>query len=400
MTSQTAHPRPHPTRPHAAGRAGITLIEILVSLGVLAVGLVGVATMLPLALHQSREGVMEDRKAAAGRRAFREFQVRGMANPENWVGDLGIIPDQRGTHHVERAAYCLDPLGVAAATVDRSLAASVAYFPADAAAASVPVMARISLSAQPGRGTLAAFRNGNLTPVPMSLWQAEEVFTQQDDLIFTAPEEDVLPPAQDWLANGDVVVKRMSEGRYSWFATLLPDAAAANDPLQDLYHLSIVVTAERRPVVDIPAELRYVAEGASSSDPGQIAPVTVDFGGAELDRSDGILGVAYGGGDVTLKSPLPIRPRLGQWLMLSQSWQQRVGDRTMTQFDFRWYRVVASDSADERDPQDSSYRLPVTLRGADWQIRGPAWAVLVPRVVAVYEKTIRLESSSLWTRTE
>ena len=103
--------------------------------------------------------------------------------------------------------------------------------------------------------------------------------------------------------------------------------------------------------------------------------------------------------------------RQGQWVMLSGAVNTNTtGVWTVMH---KWYRVVAADSevaiddtgAPAMHPTSNTAWKNVTLAGPDW----PVWATtnqggvvntqvtIMPGVVAVFEKTIRLENSSLWT---
>jgi len=105
----------------------------------------------------------------------------------------------------------------------------------------------------------------------------------------------------------------------------------------------------------------------------------------------------YNGGDVVLHadSEDDLKMKEGEWLMLA-------GTNAALQTHFRWYRIQTADAG---PVEDTSVTPPVwtrdlTLFGQDWP-QAPLLtvhkAVWIPGVVAVYEKTIRLETSSLWT---
>src|SRR5262245_45820354 len=61
---------------HKFCRRGVTLMEVLISAGVTAVGLFGVLALVPLAAVQVGKGVQEDRKATVAKTAIAEFRTR------------------------------------------------------------------------------------------------------------------------------------------------------------------------------------------------------------------------------------------------------------------------------------------------------------------------------------
>ena len=94
-------------------RRGISLLEVLISMFVLAVGLMGVAALIPAGQHEIVEAAKLDNAAMLGRAAFRDMQVRGYLNPNGWrysptgatiqSTNRAIRPNRstiRGTNHV------------------------------------------------------------------------------------------------------------------------------------------------------------------------------------------------------------------------------------------------------------------------------------------------------------
>ena len=67
-------------------RRGVSLMEILISIGVILGGLVGVAALLPVGRSEIVQASRMDRAAACGRAVLHEVQVRGLADPSQWVG--------------------------------------------------------------------------------------------------------------------------------------------------------------------------------------------------------------------------------------------------------------------------------------------------------------------------
>ncbi len=65
----------------AEGRRGVTLLEVLISIFVMAVGLMGVAALIPIGTFAVSETTKADRSAAMGRAAIHEVRVRDMLEP-------------------------------------------------------------------------------------------------------------------------------------------------------------------------------------------------------------------------------------------------------------------------------------------------------------------------------
>ena len=296
---------------------GVTLIELMFAIGIMLVGLLGVAALIPLAGYEIGRGLTADRMSATGRNAVAEFDIRSMRRR-----DMHVYYDgSQFNPNPNQAAFCIDPLG---RTTIGNLAN--ARFPR---AGSGVWMPRISLRDQPG---------GQL----MGRVQAERLFVARDDLAVQRLSDPTLPPEQVY---GMPVSRRQYYGGFSWFATLVQESNNS-----DQYVLSVVVLEDR----DLQA-----AE--------QELPVTY-LGGS-------------GGGEVELAGQLDLRT--GNWLMLTAAPNR-----------FRWYRVM--NSMMDVDSNSNPIEF-VTLEGADIDSDFvPVSAVLVPGVVGVFEKTIRLEDTSLW----
>ena len=56
-------------------RRAISLLEVLISIGVLAIGLLGVVALIPIASQKAEQGARQNAIASYGRRAFREFAI-------------------------------------------------------------------------------------------------------------------------------------------------------------------------------------------------------------------------------------------------------------------------------------------------------------------------------------
>ena len=73
--------KPQASRLRPPGRRGLSLLEVLISMGILAVGLLGVAAMLPAGRFEMQKATNYDFAGMVGRSAFRDLKVRGYLNP-------------------------------------------------------------------------------------------------------------------------------------------------------------------------------------------------------------------------------------------------------------------------------------------------------------------------------
>jgi hypothetical protein len=179
-------------------RAGITLMEVLMSIGILSIGLASVVALIPAGGSQAKKAVIEDRRGALGANTIADVVNYGMLNPATW----SMIPT---------APYRLviDPLGNGS-------------FPSAAGLTAISV------------SNIAAGSN-----------VANLVFSAADDLVYvddaTKADPTTYPPVPKRTSDN---ARRLSEGDYSWLATLVPSGMAS--PSQ-FYTLSVVEFYRRPP---------------------------------------------------------------------------------------------------------------------------------------------------------
>lgn len=388
-------------------RRGVSLLEVLFSIGVIGIGLLGVIALYPLALGQIGTGMVADRSARAGQNAVEVFAARGMARPDQllWFRYSTTNPateepvDASTTDLLLRdgpnSGFLIDPMFVAVqrqtnnANYDARL---FPYYPRQPVPNPVtpsspypsnfdPRLRRVTLRSLPGTTSI------------MNAAQAELLFRSNDDLSFELPLDRNAPPDQIFGANN---ARRQYEGTISWMATLVPQLNITNSGTSpgELYQLSIIVFDRRDSSMAMDAQNERVVDVAAFHNAG------------------------LGGGDVTLgastTAELEVTP--GQWLMLMATPHAMVPGSGGTPNTpgvslFRWYRVI--DTEEEPHPGSSvfSWEREVVLQGSDWPktylddvdpdpsvvAPRPTRAVIVSNVVAVYERTIRLERSGLWT---
>ena len=410
------------------GRRGVTLLEIMFSIGVVMVGLLGVLALLPLAAHQAQKGLIANRAALAGRNALHEFEARGMRDPKTWMfyfpggGTPPAAPAQKGMYRMRPPgetplgwfrdpmtgewtfspatpqAVCIDPRFIAAnggfAQSSPYISSSFPYYELQPGMppANQPRMSRITLWS-------GVALPGTSTPRAMTTARANQVFVVDDDLMFDLPTDGTDEPNQifgsagadgrwgeagldddnngvvddsseaGWAGTDDVMTQRQYEGAFSWLATLAPES-------NDLYTLSVVVFYQRDATLDMNENSERLVQVAT------------------------FLNSGIGGGDVVLETR-PGRPQTdlelnpNDWLMLAAN-----------SFDgqkFRWYRVVAADT-EVTETNNGTWQRYATLSGPDWNriewlppaAIFPTQATIMNDIVAVYERVIRLESSVLW----
>jgi hypothetical protein len=322
-------------------RRGISLLEVLISIFVLAVGLLSVAALIPAGRHEIAQGSRLEYASMIGRAAFRDLKVRGMLNPQTWRDATGN-PLSPSPH----VAVAIDPLGVLA-----NYGNDFAYNPP----ALQPRLRRI---------TMPAFAQAAV---------ADSVFRSSVDLITEENPTSNLPPLQFWFrdpANTDPAtnhLRRASDGNYSWLATIVSDQT--RPALVGKVTVSVAVFHKR--IVTTPGEGEYVARAIPASSTSS--------------------GIGLGGGEVSLSGiPAAKTIKPGDWIMLTAQRLASLGGRTFTYDYYRWYRVVSAGN--KSGPFQN-----VTLAGTDWDetlLKAETWAYLFDNIVAVlavYEKNMTLE---------
>ena len=183
-------------------RAGITLMEVLISIGILAVGLTAVITIIPAAGSQAQKALTESNKANVGLAAIDDAITRGILSPP------GAPP------------FVVDPIGNAP-------------------------FAGLALESLSGLSPGTA---------------ADEVFRSQDDVVYTLENSGQEEPPQPLFYTGNA--KRLSEGVYSWLATLVPQGG-------ENYLLSVVSFHRREATAPVAYLVGEDANGNDSLDTGE-----------------------------------------------------------------------------------------------------------------------------------
>lgn len=370
-------------------RPGITLLEVLFAIGVVAVGLLGVATLMPVALYYMGKANLLERARVAGETAMEDFHVYGMGRP----GALVAYPASLGNNvalydpRVSGEPFAIDPRFVAingssvnnTATESRE-AILFPYVgppgppaPQPAPNFTWPRMRRVSLRAFP--------ESYNIAFSAMRSAHADAIFMSHDDLSFDIPADKTAPPIQRWSPSN---AQRVSEDNFSWMATAVPRGTKTG-AYCDEYTLSIVVFRARDATMEM-----------NSSNERVVDVTSFDGGGVS-------------GGEITVESDSleSLTLRTGDWLMLMGKYLVTDSQGNLsTSPVFQWYRVVGTN--EPVTGSNKAWKREVTLHGADWPVgpttyipqsnqTRPVFAALVSNVVTVYEQSIRLDATSLWT---
>lgn len=329
----------------AKNRKGISLLEVLMSMFILLIGLVGVGSMIPAGRFEIMQGVKLDYAAMVGREALRDMKVRGYLDPTQWRDHPTINPvylagsfaavsnsNSSSTYSSLTPAVAIDPLGLAAGFGTK--------FPSGAAGAN---LTRIYPSANVASAVLA-----------------DPVFRCSDDVMIMASTGKDLPPSQQLMASNS---KRSSFGNYSWLATVVtpPEQTAAGQvtvSVAVLYKrdLSTPANSESTATASVNATGEIVLSGFTSS---------------------------------------PIRPvKPGQWIMLMYSIPVASPPPGAPPLPFampatfsyaNWYRVVVADALNgtQQAITVAGQDIPTTAMGTT------AW--IVENVIGVTERRISLE---------
>ena len=392
-------------------RPGVTFLEVLFASGIAVFGLIGIASLIAVAGRQASDANSWSEGQSAARYALSDFVVRGYNNSASWAvfndqinhanlanhfvpyKSMGTsIPRNTnvpGVRTDNRHAVCIDPTFFFDATTADSITVNFPssqiyrpglfpyyqdnYNPLDPANPLTINAARLlRVSVQSHAGTL----------IPALV--ANRQFQLLDDLAITADNTDkTLPPERVFrVLSSGATGQGLSNGEYSWFATLCPreitspyDMTGTNYP-ENVSTLSVVVCKRRDRAFFVPAS-------------GQQGPlgervVTVISTGNFKGGSGGrvILSAAYDPLDPSVDVSDSLRP--GDWVMLCKE-QTIAAGGLMTIC--RWYRVLTVDA--ESTINGGAWERNVVLDGPDWAFDAyPTQATLVSGVVTVVERVV------------
>jgi hypothetical protein len=399
-------------------RPGVTLMEVLISTFVLAVGLLGLAALLPVGRMAIVETMKADRSGDCGRAALRNIKARRLLDPYPWPpmpADPGrlnaLVPQWLRPDGSDGAKWLSDQWPVGSFVID-PLGVSYRL----AANESVPkfggVIDRFTLAVPPwmDRSDPRFAKYGRM----FNKEEAEKLFLWSDDLGYELPEDmdarlrpaGAVPMGRPWPTEPPRVPNTQplltSDGRYSWMitATLAPGEATwrldPNAPPVDYnpnnqsrsrtnwvdspprwqrYTVSIVVFFARDPVTDdkvFSIQQNNFQDAITLADGGRIA---VAGGSVIIDGS--------------LKG-LSTKLKENDWIALAAPAVPGKGTPPAC----RWYRVVAIGDGPASDKTN------LVLAGPDWPIPPALTMAVIPsgNVAGVYTTVLEVDKDLTWHR--
>lgn len=279
--------------PPSALRLGISLTEVLIALGILTIGLLGVAAVFPVGSWYMQKASVADQGAAIAQSVMNDAVTRGILNPGSWyvmvptttstgnawdrqfqsdgkycppppgnnprsmfvrpfaaalgeaISQDGAAYDRTMVNKQLGGAYVIDPIGVAAMAAPNGVALSnkFAYtFPASMNQLSGNMNGNLYSAAWQAWGNSPT----NTWPIRRATiqqadgWQlspalADAMCKGTDDLSVDLPKRDDQPAVQNWdtyqpnAASASLPMARQWAGDFSWMMTVLPTSTAARD---------------------------------------------------------------------------------------------------------------------------------------------------------------------------
>jgi hypothetical protein len=478
-----AYPNHPPSAfPLSQSRRALTLAEVLIAMGLMTLGLLGVAAVFPVGGFYMQSGDIADRGGAIAQAALEDAIVRGYLDPKNWVVHDGSIQNNtqgrfisflygwrdtpaaalrpglvEAASRVANAlnnptiaaaqdilvilnekqppnayipkllggAFAIDPIGMSAALADGTLALSVRNPVSTAPMRGFPAAApdqptdiwpgwHVNYLQWPVRRVTPIHTAAELNVAgtfATQLPRAQQLFSAGDDLSLTLPDEDDAPAQGLWEVldgvAGRPAAARQSNRDYSWLLTVAPKSSTSLDAFAtkpDAYQVEVSAVVFHKRTVGRGTQNRLESERAVNAAVIQAGP---------------------GGGDLLLSSrasdPVTTSPyedlRVGQFVMVFGPHPLSNSARPMLAL--RWCRVLSIEKEGRPNingnlvqlGRDTSVNPPITralvsLRGPDWpwqpstntsSISNNLRVGILPGVVAVHTKTMRLESATEWS---
>ena len=342
-------------------RHGLSVIEVLTSIVVALVGLAGVLAMIPFSIKQTQSGLDQDAATTMARNALSNFEasgykvVSGFPPQLNWLTDGGTGMAIPMTTEASNPLVCIDPLGI-------TEQGGFNTFPFNSSA---NFMETVTLARPDG--------------APFTVTDARRMFRLTDDLVFaeadgpataTNPEPELNGPQQIFNEGPDGVLNRQSTGAVSWCAIAQPIINDPNAEEVDIYKFHVLVFKDRVTDSTVEESIMFATDVTAPS--GVVAqPLST----------------------VTINATLTDDVRRNDWMML---FNQEPDPTNSIPVAFRTNIAFARISNFFED--ESTSTTTITLDGPDFDFTNSTTIVHLRDVVAVFPRTIKLETVSAdWT---
>src|SRR6476661_1263948 len=74
-------------------RRGLSLTEVLIAMGILTLGLLGVASVFPVGSFYMQKAEISDKASAIAQSVMNDIELRGMLNPRAWYAMVPLPSD-------------------------------------------------------------------------------------------------------------------------------------------------------------------------------------------------------------------------------------------------------------------------------------------------------------------
>ena len=191
-------------RPEAGNRRGISLLEVLISIGILAIGLTSAVALVPVGKSEAGKAVILDRASLMAANALSDAVTFGLTRPDSFTATPAGLP-------------------------------IVVFDPAHAVTGS-SIWSNAAMATLKPKGVLASATTTGSVAVKVT-----RLFAQgRDDLLYNAPAEDDAPPQNNFV-NG----VRAFQGRTSCLISLAQTQGTGPLFAGDLAKLTVVVFHNR-----------------------------------------------------------------------------------------------------------------------------------------------------------
>ncbi len=424
--------------PHSAfriplSRRALTLAEVLIAMGLLTLGLLGVAAVFPVGGFYMQSGDIADRGGAVAQAALNDAMIQGHLNPENWVtidvSSLGTTafasmptleqsltvksttapPAVTGgsssiyRNRIAGGAFVIDPIGMSRAMEETATNSAYSYarflqpagtldsrvarrFPASRGInyrstywspwTAGPISgSEINQQLWPIRRVTTCVRSPQIAAMNYNLLgpNARASFSTSEDIALTLPDSGDEPAQGLWeQLPGGLPATRQARGEYSWLITVSPDSSAARDALvmsPDAYPYEVSAVVFHKRVVGAGNDAALSNERLVNA---RVVSSNPSGGDLLLERRT-LAEDANLAGDAISTSPFE-NLRVGQHLMLTGP--HPLSTASQPRLVLNWYRVLSIESEGRPNLNGEEVQLGVVPGTSDRvlvSLRGPDW---------------------------